>query len=337
MVPQAPDNNQGPWANLEAYLRTQSDAGNEIYIVSGPNGVGGTGGNGIRRHHCQRPRDGAGVDLESRAVPDPGSERYFASQIVRREPWPLSCRTSRASNYSVGDLHDDGDAVEALTGYDFFSNLPEPIQRCIEAGTNGVEQPDRWTPMRTAFLTATDNCPFVANTNQANNDGDSMGDACDPDDDNDGVADTSDNCPLVANADQADGDGDGIGNACDPNPNDGPTGDLDGDGVLNNVDNCPTTPTPIRPTTTATRWATSAIRTTTTTAYPDDRQLPFTANADSGELIDGDAEGDVCDRTTTTTAIDDGLPTSTTVSSRPDCTDQTMTSTAIRTTACDLD
>ena len=46
MIPQAPDNNQGPWADLEAYLRTQTDAGNEIYVVSGPQGVGGTGANG---------------------------------------------------------------------------------------------------------------------------------------------------------------------------------------------------------------------------------------------------------------------------------------------------
>jgi len=35
----------------------------------------------------------------------------------------------------------------------------------------------------------TDNCPFVANPDQANYDNDSMGDACDPDDDNDGQSD----------------------------------------------------------------------------------------------------------------------------------------------------
>ncbi len=37
-----------------------------------------------------------------------------------------------------------------------------------------------------------------------------------PDGDADGVLDSEDNCPTVANADQADGDGDGVGAACDP-------------------------------------------------------------------------------------------------------------------------
>lgn len=41
----------------------------------------------------------------------------------------------------------------------------------------------------------TDNCPDAANTNQANADGDGLGDVCDPDDDNDGVADGTDQCP----------------------------------------------------------------------------------------------------------------------------------------------
>ena len=43
---------------------------------------------------------------------------------------------------------------------------------------------------------ASDNCPTVANGNQANYDGDSQGDACDADDDNDGVLDVNDAKPF---------------------------------------------------------------------------------------------------------------------------------------------
>ena len=47
------------------------------------------------------------------------------------------------------------------------------------------------------------------------NDMDGLVDTCDADDDNDAVLDIIDNCPLVANPDQADGDSDGIGDACE--------------------------------------------------------------------------------------------------------------------------
>ncbi|MEO8682417.1 MAG: Ig-like domain-containing protein, partial [Vicinamibacterales bacterium] len=46
MIAQAPDNNQGPWAALEGELRTLAGSINELYIVTGPEGVGGTGSNG---------------------------------------------------------------------------------------------------------------------------------------------------------------------------------------------------------------------------------------------------------------------------------------------------
>ena len=41
-----------------------------------------------------------------------------------------------------------------------------------------------------------DNCPSIANSDQADADSDTAGDVCDTDDDGDGIADGADNCPL---------------------------------------------------------------------------------------------------------------------------------------------
>jgi hypothetical protein len=43
-----------------------------------------------------------------------------------------------------------------------------------------------------------DNCLTTANADQANSDGDVLGNACDTDDDNDALLDASDNCPTQA-------------------------------------------------------------------------------------------------------------------------------------------
>ena len=70
-----------------------------------------------------------------------------------------------------------------------------------------------------------DNCPEVPNTDQADADNDTVGDACDncpesanptqENQDDDTLGDACDNCPDAANPSQQDADQDGLGDACD--------------------------------------------------------------------------------------------------------------------------
>jgi DNA/RNA endonuclease G (NUC1) len=149
MVAQSPDNNQGPWADFENYLRTlvRSAPANEIYIVSGPAGTGGTGSNGaattVAGGHVTVPASTWKVAL---VLPDNNSEDDISRvncstttiavimpnvQGIKPNPWATYLTTVNA--------------VEALTGYHFFTNLPHPIQNCIKAGTNGVNPKNNQT------------------------------------------------------------------------------------------------------------------------------------------------------------------------------------------------
>jgi endonuclease G len=147
MVAQAPDNNQGPWANLENYLRSLlgTDRQNppyEIYVVSGPAGAGGTGSNGfattVDNGHVTVPAYTWKVALVlpfDRGADDASRVTCAARTIAVIMPNAQGIRTNSPDDWM--NYLTTVDAVEALTGYDLFSNVPPKIQNCIQAGING--------------------------------------------------------------------------------------------------------------------------------------------------------------------------------------------------------
>ncbi len=157
MVPQSPDNNQGPWAEMENDLRSLlAGTTNEMYIVSGPLGVGGNGSNGgttntIANGQVTVPAFTWKVVLMMPKGDNDISRVTAATrtiavlmpnvQGIRNDPW---------ENYIT-----TVDAIESLTGYDFFANVPDANENAIEAGTNGVNPPGT----EDSFATVTEDVP----------------------------------------------------------------------------------------------------------------------------------------------------------------------------------
>ena len=98
-----------------------------------------------------------------------------------------------------------------------INNMVQSTQCSVDSDTDGV-------------FNCSDNCVIVSNPDQADTDGDGLGDACDPDIDGDSRGNGADNCPFSPNPTQDDLDGDGFGDDCDL--------DIDGDGLANSNDNC---------------------------------------------------------------------------------------------------
>lgn len=105
-------------------------------------------------------------------------------------------------NRDQGDEDEDGVGDECDPDYGADACPTDPNKD--EPGICGCGHPDTDSD-GDGDPNCVDNCPSMANADQADGDGDGKGNVCD-------------NCATVSNADQADADGDGVGNACEPTP-----------------------------------------------------------------------------------------------------------------------
>ncbi|WP_338872344.1 DNA/RNA non-specific endonuclease [Spirosoma sp. SC4-14] len=137
IVPQAPRHNREVWKNLEDYERQLITSGNEVYVIAGTYGTGGTGQNGYATKLANGKltvpatlwkiiivlptdsNDAERVSTDTRII----AVNIPNNQTAADKPW-------RAYLTSV-------DALEELTGYNFLSNVPTGIQRIIEARIDG--------------------------------------------------------------------------------------------------------------------------------------------------------------------------------------------------------
>jgi endonuclease G, mitochondrial len=133
MVPQAPDHNRGIWKSLEDYGRILTQQGNEVYIIAGTIGEGGTGANNFAKTIGSKNNIIVPASLWKIIVILPIGQndvqrinentRIIAVNIPNQN----SIGSDSWKKYRVSV-----DELESLTGFDFLSNVPADVQAVIE-------------------------------------------------------------------------------------------------------------------------------------------------------------------------------------------------------------
>ena len=132
IAPQAPNNNQRTWKNLEDYCRTLANRGNELHIVAGVAGTGGTGRNGFASSI-----DGGNID-----VPDsfwkvilvlPNGSNDVNRVTTSTRVIAVNIPNDQNVSSSWGSYRTTVNNIESLTGLDLFENIANSTESVLES------------------------------------------------------------------------------------------------------------------------------------------------------------------------------------------------------------
>jgi len=131
MIPQAPVNNQSTWANMENYLRAVALEGNEVYIIMGSYGSGGTGSKGtfttIANGKVTVPSNVWKIAVIIPAGNGDVSRVSTTTRVIAVNTPNVNTTNSDWKTYRVS-VRD----IEKATGYNLLSALPQTVQDAIE-------------------------------------------------------------------------------------------------------------------------------------------------------------------------------------------------------------
>jgi endonuclease G len=132
MIPQAPQNNQETWANLEEYTRSLVRVGQEVYVIMGSYGAGGTGSKGPAQT-IAAGRITVPERIWKVIVVLPSGE----GDVQRITPDTRIIAVDTPNDNAImpdwGMYRTTVDAIEQATGYDLLSNVPAAVQQVVEA------------------------------------------------------------------------------------------------------------------------------------------------------------------------------------------------------------
>ena len=131
-MPQAPRNNQQTWANLEDYTRTFLTAGNEVYVICGSYGRGGTGTNGyvttLDQGRVTVPARCWKVVVILSADSDDATRVTTGTCVIA-----VDTPNDNSVSTSWGIYRTSVDAIETATGLNILSAVATAVQQTVEA------------------------------------------------------------------------------------------------------------------------------------------------------------------------------------------------------------
>jgi endonuclease G len=137
IIPQAQYNNQIVWAGMEDSLRRLVTLGNEIYIIMGSYGMGGTGNGGYQTTiDAGRVTVPANIWKVAIIIPNGTNDSARVTTNTRVIAVDIPNTNTLISNWK--NYRTSVDAIEAATGYDLISRLPVMLQFVLEARVDNL-------------------------------------------------------------------------------------------------------------------------------------------------------------------------------------------------------